>query len=351
MSQYQINDKRSIKDFKNITFSKFKKSEVKKELLKCLSAGNIEQSCYWSAEFICSGDLLYLWDTIFHFISKNIHVGNPKLPIYIESRLDMFKNIINKGYSDDILKIRNNIEIRKLFIEVIGVICCSRKKNSYDIPKIEESAFNMIDITHKLTAKHKRAGYKIFRNEDPREIFIAINELAWNIKKKDQQRAVYWLEWILEYEKRCKKKKIVKKCATREMPVEDKYKKDLVWIIWDVILSETSQNNEGILKINKALLNLFCLKYKDSYKNKRKLLMYYAISLLTESYDTKTPLINDVKLIEKIKENHAEIYKQIKKNEITPSTNYLFNNVSEKNLENTISKLDKMNSLSFIPRN
>ena len=111
----------------------------------------------------------------------------------------------------------------------------------------------------------------------------------------------------------------------------------MVWIIWDVILSETSQNNKGILKINKALLNLFCLKYKDSYKNKRKLLMYYAISLLTESYDTKTPLINDVKLIEKIKENHAEIYKQIKKNEITPSTNYLFNNVNEKNLENTIS--------------
>ena len=64
MSKIKINDKRTIKEFKSVTFSKFKKSEVKKELLKCLLSGNIEQSCYWSAEFICSGDFLYLWNTL-----------------------------------------------------------------------------------------------------------------------------------------------------------------------------------------------------------------------------------------------------------------------------------------------
>ena len=101
-----------------MTFSKFKKSEVKKELLKCLLSGNIEQSCYWSAELICSGDFLYLWNTLFFFTSKYIHIGNPKLPLYIDSRLNIFKNIVNQGYSTDILKLRNNSNIRKLFIEV-----------------------------------------------------------------------------------------------------------------------------------------------------------------------------------------------------------------------------------------
>ena len=353
MSNIQIDDKRKKQEFKSITFSKYKKSEAKKELLKCLLSSNIEQSCYWSAEFICSGDFLYLWDIIFHFMSKYIHIGNPKLPLYIDSRLEIFKNILNKGYTDDILKLRNNNDIRKMFIEIIGILCCSKKKNSYDIPKINENAFNMIEITNKLVAKHKKAGYKIFKNEDPREIFIAINELAWNInyKNKDTQRAIYWLEWLIEYEKLCKKKKIQKKCGRRNMPVENKYQLDMIWIVWEIILSEAKNKNVNLFKIIQSLLNLFCLKYKESFKNKRKLLIYYAISLLTETYDTSAPIVKDTKLIEKIKNNYNEIYKQIKKNEIKSNTNYLFSNVKEKNLENTINKLDKFNSLTYIPRN
>ena len=355
MNENEITDKRLIKEFKGVTFSKFKKSEAKKALLNNLSNGKLEPACYWGGEFICAGHYMDLWEILLFFSSKHIHLGNPKLPIYLDLRLSHFKSILNGGYRDNILKMRNNIKIRKLFGEIICVLCLSKKKHTFDNIKINKEDFNITKITYKLNADNTSYAQQIFKNDDPSELFVGINEFCWNILKsqKNGSAACYWLEWILGFEDICKKEQ-KKYCGSRRsnIPVEGTFQKDIIWLIWESLLYEASKRNKGLHKIIKALLNLFCLQYKPGVRRRRKYLIYFSINLLTEPLDNKIKIIPNESLINTITSKINVIYKQIKKNEIKPDTDYLFNNsITNNNLEKTISKLEKMNALTgMIPR-
>ncbi len=271
---HEISDKRLIKDFKGITFSNFKKSSAKKEFLNTLLNGKIEESCYWCAEYICAGHYIDLWDIIFLFISKYIHLGNPKLPCYIELRLTDFKNILNSGYIGNELSLRNNDKIRKLFAEITTIICLSKKKSSFDCPKIKENDYISFNNSFKLKATNVSYANKIFKKGDPKELFIAINELAYNIinKVKNSNDAYYWFEWILGFETLAKKNKKSISSARRDFNVLSKFQNDVIWVVWDVILNESYKRNQGIQKVIHSLAELYCIRYSPGSKKKENLL-------------------------------------------------------------------------------
>ena len=90
--------------------------------------------------------------------------------------------------------------------------------------------------------------------------------------------ACYWIEWIFEYEARCKALKEKIFCERRNFAkVDSKCQKDIVWIIWDIFLKEAKKRPKFIQKVMDALLSLFCLKYTTGCHKKRKNLMYLAI--------------------------------------------------------------------------
>jgi hypothetical protein len=157
--------------------------------------------------------------------------------------------------------------------------------------------------------------------------------------------AYYWLEWILEFETLCKHNKELCIAETRSFaPVLDKYKKDTIWIVWDIILNSCKEN-PLIKKIINSLLEIFSIKYTSGVKKKRRFIIYFVINLLTENVDFNIDIISDKQKIDNIMKKIGLVYKDVKKNEITLGTDYLFAGIEKTNLDKTIERLEKMNEL------
>jgi hypothetical protein len=357
MVESEINDIRLEKDFKGITFSKFKKTDVKKELLNSLMKAKIEPACYWSAELICAGHYVELWDIIIFFYTKFIHLGNPKIAIYLELRLNQFKDIVRNGFLGNEMRLRNNNKIRRMFCEIMCILCDATRKHSFDNIKISKEDFDMTLMTERFKAPSIKYAEEIYMKDDPKELFVAINEFAYNISEDNKNivSACYWIEWIIEFENVCKTKKGKCKCERRvNIHVDSKFQMEIIWMIWDIFLIESCKKTKIFQKIINALLTLFTLKYTTGSHKKRKYILYFIVSMFCENVNVNDEIIRDSQkevigiVIDKI----DIIYKQIKQNEVSPETDYLFKDVKQSNLEKTIKKLETMNTFgeTFIPR-
>jgi hypothetical protein len=344
----EINDKRAAADFRGVSFSKFQKSKVKSELLSSLINNKLEPACYWVAELVCAGHFLDVWDIIILFVSRYIHLGNPKLPIYIAMRFNNFKEIISNGYAGNELSLRNSVKVRQLFSEIICILAQSRKKHSFETVKIlKADEFDMTHMASKLKAPSITYAAAVFKSDDPKELYIAMNEFAYHLSKDSRNgvMACYWLEWFLEFEARCKQNKEECLAETRTFAaVADKFMKDPIWLIWELLL-QGAATDPLVKKIMTALLDIFCIKYTSGSKKKRRFIIYFAVNLLTETVDFKIDIMGNKAQIDSIMKKIGLVYKDVKKNEVTLGDDYLFMGVERSNLDKTIERLEKMNEL------
>ena len=357
MNDTDINDIRSIKDFKGQSFSKFKKSEVRKELLNCVVNNKIEAACNWSAELICAGHFQEIWEIILTSVGKYIHLGNPKLPIYIDMRFNTFKDIITSGYIGNELALRNNPKIRTLFAEIFSVLCLSNKKPAFEAITIKKNEeFSLTHMSNKFKAPTVNYGNIIWKSGDPKEVYVAVNELSYHLETRESLlQCCYWVEWIMEFDSKCRKKKEAIHCERRGfVPVQDKFQTDVIWIVWELIIVK-SANNNLLKKCVESLLGLFALKYNWSSKKRRRYILYFALELIMETpnYNIEIMSSKSKQTIGSVCKNINTVYKKIKKNEDAPKTDYLSVDVNKKStLEKTIEKLDMISNMNnFVPRN
>jgi hypothetical protein len=347
----EINDIRTPTQLKGISLSGFKKTEVRNQFIENMKKGKVEPACYWCAELVCAGHYTDVWETILHYVGKHIHLGNPKLVIYLERRMVIFRNIMSQGHFLSDLELRNNNNIRKLFAEIVCILTMSNKKHSFEpikINRVEE--FDITQMTERLKAPAMTFIEPVFKPKDPKELFIAMNEFSYNISKerRNMATACYWIEWTIEFDIICKKRKEPCFCEKRtNYNVEHKLQTDIIWIIWDSIFYYCSEmQNPYIETLLNSILSLFCAKYTTASCKKRRYLLYYAVALLTEPVPTNIEMITDKVILKNVVEKINNVYKQIKKNEESPNTDYLFSNLDkERTFEQSMQRMEIMNKM------
>ena len=353
MNSAEINDVRTSPQFRGISFSKHKKSDVKTALIDNLLKGKIEPACHWGAELVCAGHYLELWENILYYCAKHVHCGNPKLVCYLEKRFAAFKSIVTSGNVLTELELRNNPTVRNLFAEVLCVLSLSPKKHSFEVIKINRvEEFDITQMTERLKAPNVNFITPLFKDDDPKEIFIPLNEFAYNISHavRNTVIACYWIEWILEFEAICKKRKEKCLCVRRPfVTVDVKSGCDLVWIIWDTLFYYVKERASPFLeKVMQSLFSLFCLHYTNACCKKRRYLLYFAVSLCTETVDNTVDLVSDKRKVELAITNIDDIYRQIKKNEESPGTDYLYAGLEKQNtFAKSMEKINIMNAMTM----
>lgn len=347
-----INDSRLPNEFNGISFSNYKKLKVRNNFIENMIKGKIEPACYWCCELICAGHFMDVWENILHYAGKHLHIGNPKIIIYLEKRFMLFQGIINEESIPSPHHLRNHPTIRKMFAEIVATLTLSNRKHSFEPIRIKrKEEFDMTQISDRLHAPSMEYATCVFKQKDPTELFIPINEFSYHVSKdkKDTINACYWIEWLIEFSIVCNSNKHPCLCQSREdNPVESKYKTNVIWILWDVLFHHCYElGNKYIEALLNSLHTLFCIKYTTGTNKRRRYLLYFAVALLTEEIPNDIELMPDKPTIMSVCDNINLIYKQIKKKEHKPVTDYLFANIEkEASLNASMQKMDLVNSMN-----
>lgn len=321
-----IRDSRTLNDFKVQTFGGYHKNQVTTALEKALQEEKIEEALQWSFQLYFSGYVDHLLWKLIHFCCKQISIHNPKLPCFIFHRFLKWKRITDntKFQKGDILLLRNHPELRNTITELVTIIALAKKRKTESFPKIKKTDFIISNFRQNLEATNNKFINSVTKEGDPNEIMIAANEMAYHMFKNNLKKALYWIIWIIEWDKVNTKRYGEYQCGIRKNEdVDPKYYSNSIWLIWDIIFivkkakSQMSGNTHKELERQiTALWKLFCYQYSPSQRSKKTPLVIWAIHLLTEKIDWDIPVVDRPYLIYQSILNNDTLVSRMKSQQI-----------------------------------
>tara|TARA_B100000963_G_C22620647_1_gene669788 strand:+ start:1824 stop:2927 length:1104 start_codon:yes stop_codon:yes gene_type:complete len=281
-----IEDYRQLKDYKGSTFNNIKSCEVKKELIKCLIDNNHDKSLYWMGEILSSCNFLLLWEIFFYIVSNVTNVSNIKILVFLDKKYSNFKEIINQiKNEEELLNLRNNNVIRNIFCDIIILLCVSDKQYMLDYSKMNIKNFSFDNLNTHLKAPNVNYINNFFKDKDPKELYIILNEFVFNLEENNVMECFKWIYIYMNYYTKCKKNNNILVCEVRKELNLDKLPLTLqcnpIWIIWSILIEKT-KNNKRISQYIDILLNFFKVQLSLGKIRSRLNLLFFSISIYSQ---------------------------------------------------------------------
>lgn len=316
----QIQDARGLQDFKQFTLGGHKRQDALSGLDKSLGQGQIEMACYWAIQLLCSGAATQLWDRLMLYAVKQINIGCPRLPQWIASKARCWQRMLagkKEFIKAGILHVRNLQQFRNIIVEMVVVLCQARKRKlDTGSVKITDQDFIVATFTNKCVARKTNYLDGLVGANDTREIIIAANEFYHHLLNKDIDHTIYWLQWILHWEKQnIKRFKSFQVQARQIEGISDAHQRDVIWLIWSIfhqvrqrMLSSTRQqslatgmgNTSTItgqqqltlleMQLN-SLWDMYIQDWKPGAKARKLPLLIWSIQYLVYPLDWTIPVI------------------------------------------------------------
>ena len=128
----EIEDIRSLADFKKHSFGTYQKTKVSTEMEKCITMEKVSKACYWAIQLLLSGVLEPLWNKLMVIASKAINIANPNLPVILANRTRQLRQQL--AGKKNVLLLRNNSVIRTLICDMVSLLSLSRKRRLETLP-------------------------------------------------------------------------------------------------------------------------------------------------------------------------------------------------------------------------
>jgi hypothetical protein len=300
-----INDARKLTDFKLATIGGYPRGKVSSAIDKCITQQKIEEAIYWTFQLLASGAVDSLFDKLLAIAAKNVNIYNPHLPDWLFQKTVGWHSITsNERYKkDNVLNLRNHPTIRNMLTELVVITSLSKPRKLEALPKIGKEDFIVSNFNAKLECKDFASTHHIFKDEDPREIKVASNEIAFHLLNGNIVRALYWLNWVLTWETLNIKKYTKYDCALRggaffdsKSNIPPKCNRNVIWLIWSIVENMANKRFSSSANLQvamRSLWELFIMNYTSGCRNRRLVYLIWAMSYLCNPIDWSIPLISE----------------------------------------------------------